>query len=85
MRLYTPGYDLDFVPDLVLEAATSVTALNLDQNNITVIPGGCPTREGVGEYLAVGEQDSRCFRSAMVVSNACLRSQVPVEGLGSRV
>ncbi|KAJ1489247.1 hypothetical protein T484DRAFT_1780637, partial [Baffinella frigidus] len=41
-RLYTPGYNLDFVPDLVIEAATSVTALNLDGNNIPALSSIIP-------------------------------------------
>jgi leucine-rich repeat protein SHOC2 len=53
-RLYMPGYDLDYVPDLVLEAATSVTALNLDGNCISTIP------EAISQFTLLQELLSVC-------------------------
>jgi Leucine-rich repeat (LRR) protein len=53
-RLLTPGYHLDYIPDLMLEAATSVTALSLDENNITLLP------EEIGNFTLLTELFSVC-------------------------
>ena len=52
-RLLTPSYHLDYIPDLMLEAAT-VTALSLDENNISFLP------EAIGGFTLLTELFSVC-------------------------
>ena len=54
-RLLTPGYHLDYIPDLMLEAATSVTALSLDENNITELPEAIGTFTLLTELFSVSD------------------------------
>lgn len=54
LRLMTPGYDLETVPDIFLEAATSITALNLDENNISTLP------DAIGNFTLLRELLSVC-------------------------
>jgi len=64
-RLLTPGYHLDYIPDLMLEAATSVTALSLDENNITSLP------EEIGNFTLLTELFSVCD-NALTAIPACV-------------
>ena len=64
-RLFTPGYHLDYIPDLILESSTSVTALSLDENNISVLP------EEIGNFTLLTELFSVCD-NAITVIPACV-------------
>ena len=64
-RLLTPGYHLDYIPDLMLEAATSVTALSLDENNISFLP------EAIGGFTLLTELFSVCD-NALTEIPACV-------------
>ena len=60
-RLLTPGYHLDYIPDLMLEAATSVTALSLDENNISSLP------EEIGNFTLLTELFSVCDNALIAI------------------
>ena len=73
-RLCTPGYHLDYIPDLILESATSVTALSLDENNISELP------EGIGNFTLLTELFSVCDNALSVIP-ACIGNMTKLTSL----
>lgn len=73
-RLLTPGYHLDYIPDLMLEAATSVTALSLDENNITSLP------PEIGNFTLLTELFSVCD-NALTHIPGCVGNMVKLTSL----